>query len=424
MSSNIGPVHFNWQSVVRWLAAALAAFAVVLPNGSQPAAALLLLLVLPAFFVGRARTLTTSRLWLLMLLTPVVTSIPLFVTSGTGEALEAGSRYFAAAIVFLALSRFELDHRLLLRAASLGGILAILFNLHQLGEMRVNWGVGFLDSGYISVMLLSLAFAQFHLDRGRTAWRIFSVVGIVCLVIAVMKTGTRGAWPAMIFVFLLQFVLLEISRKRKILLAVTGSVVLAAAVLYMPSVKQRISLTLYEFQSYYQENNRATSMGYRLDFWSIAINCFAESPVWGVSYQRRSELMAQYIEANPESRTIGTDGRSSSHNEMLDALAKRGVLGGLAVLLLYLVPLRFFIRHVGSGQSSTVRYLALSGGGLVTTMIICGITEAPLMNFRVGTSYAFLIVFLYHLIRRASDSTGLESGSNPSRVGAKSKSST
>lgn len=386
--------------MVRWIAASTIAFAIVSKNGSQPFALLLLLAVLPALWISPDPRYRVSKVWLWMLLLPLLASVPLFITSGTGEALAAGARYFAAAIVMIALARFELDLRLLLRAASLGGILAILFNLDQLGEMRVDWGVGFLDSGYISVMLLCLALAQFHLDKGRLVWRLFAAVGIACLVVAVMKTGTRGAWPAMILVFSLEFFLLELSRNRKILLGIAGAILLATAMLSMPSVHDRIVLTFDEVEAYYKDNNHATSMGYRLDFWHIAIKCFAESPIWGVSYQRRSKIMAEFIENNPESKTIGTDGRSSSHNEMLDALAKRGILGGIAALLLYLIPMRFFIRHSGSSHSRTTRHLAFAGSGLVLTMVICGITEAPMMNVRVGTSYCFLLVLLYHLIRR------------------------
>ncbi|MGI9319045.1 MAG: O-antigen ligase family protein [bacterium] len=386
------------QKLVPWLAASLVAIALVSPNGSQPAALLLFLVTFPLVFARHREQPKVSRLWILMLVVPLLASIPLFISSGTGEALAAGARYFVAALVMLALTRIKLDPVLLLRSASAAGVLAVALNLHQLGEMRVNWGVGFLDSGYVSVLLLCLALAQFHVDKGKPKWQIFAVLGIVCLIIAVAKTGTRGAWPAMIGVFAMQFVMLNVSRGRKILFAGVGIAVLALMIITVPTVKNRIDLTVYEVKSYYQENNRTSSVGFRLDLWHIALEGFIESPLWGVSFQRRSQIMDNYAKRHPDSASIGNDGRSSAHNEILNALSKRGLLGALAVLLLYLVPMRYFVRFIRYGDVGVVSQLALAGTGLSITMIVCGITEAPLMNVRVGTTYAFMLVFLYHLV--------------------------
>lgn len=386
------------QKLVPWIAASVVAISLVSPNGSQPAALLLFLVTLPLIFAGHREPLKVSKLWLFMLVMPLLASIPLFITSGTGEALAAGARYFVAALVLLAISRIKLDSILLLRAASAAGILAVVFNLHQLGEMRVNWGVGFLDSGYVSVLLLCLALAQFHMDKGNQKWRIFAVLGILCLILAAVKTGTRGAWPALIIVFAMQFAILNVPRGRKILIAGVGAALLGIMIVTVPTVKNRIDLTVYEVKSYYQDNNRASSVGFRLDLWHVALESFIESPVWGVSFQRRSQIMDNFMKRHPDSASIGNDGRSSAHNEILNALSKRGILGAIAILLLYLVPLRFFIRTMRYEDVGPVSHLALGGVGLSITMIICGITEAPLMNVRVSTTYGFMLIFLYHLI--------------------------
>ena len=383
---------------IPWLASALVGLALVSPDGGQPVALLLFLLLLPLLLAGYWRPVSVSREWLLTLLLPLATAIPLFIGSGTGEALDGPSRYFVAALVLLALMHLPLDHRYLLRAASLGGIAAIVWNFSSLGDPRVNWGPGYLDSGYIGVLMLSLSLAQFHIDRGDRKWRLVAIVGTVCLVVAVMKTGTRGAWPAMMLVFALQFVLVDIPRRLKLMMALGVIGVLGAATWLVPTVRDRIELTAFEVVSYYQENNRASSVGYRLDFWDIALTCFRESPLWGVSYPRRGEIMEAYIEEHPASASMGVDGRSSSHNEIMDALAKRGLLGVLSILLLYLVPLGFFVNVVRNARDPTVAHLGIAGGGLVLTMILCGMTEAPVMNVRVGTTYAFLLIFLYRVL--------------------------
>ncbi len=398
MNSVLNSYHNFAQWIVPWLVGLTVATAIVASSGSQPTAVLVFLVCLPLCFSTGQPVIKISGLWLFIFTWPLVASIPLFIGSETGEALSAASRYFITAIILIGLSQLRLSSKILLRAASASGMLAILFNVDQLGEMRVNFGVGFLDAAYIGVLLLGLTLAQYHLDKGRPWWRVYGLVGIACLVVVVMKTGTRGAWPAMICVFLIQLVLVDLPLKRKVFAAFAGLVLFGIVLFTVPSIKNRIDLTVYEFQSYYQENNHASSMGYRFDFWQIALECFAESPIWGVSYQRRSEIMEQYVKKNPVSASIGNDGRSSSHNEILNALAKKGLLGVLAVFLLYLVPMRFFLRHLRSNNTAEIRHLGLAGTGMVISIIICGVTEAPMMSVRVGTSYGIFIVFLYHLI--------------------------
>ncbi len=384
-----------------WLAALLVASALASSDGAQPAAAVILLLLLPLLVAGYWRPCRVSPAWRLTLLLPLLSAIPLFIGSGTGEALDGPSRSFIALLVLLVLMHLPLDRNLILRSASLGGIIAVLANLPDLGEPRVNWGPGYLDSGYIGVLLLSLCFAHFHVERGHRLWRLVAIAGAACLLFAIMKTGTRGAWPAMFCILLLQLVGAGIRRRHTLLLALAGAVLLGMSAWLLPTVRDRIELTVFEIGSYYQENNRASSVGYRLDFWDIALTCFRESPLWGVSYPRRAEIIQSYVDDHPASASIGIDGRSSSHNEIMDALAKRGLLGAVAVLLLYLVPLRYFVGVVRRARDPTLRHLGIAGAGLVLSMIICGVTEAPLMNVRVGTTFVFLLIFLYRLIEPA-----------------------
>ena len=140
-----------------------------------------------------------------------------------------------------------------------------------------------------------------------------------------------------------------------------------------------------------------------MDFWHIAIDCFTESPLWGVSYERRAEIIENYIDRNNAAQFINVDGRSSSHNEILNAMSKKGYLGLLAILFLYFVPLHFFIRHLKRNHCDESRYASMGAIGVVVAMIICGITEAPLMNVRVATAYGFIMVFLYLLVVRLTN---------------------
>jgi len=392
-----------------WLVAVMVATAIISSHGAQPVAALLFLSATPLMFIARPERLQVTWPWVLAFVLPLLVSIPLFVSSGTGEALAGGARYLLALLTLYGLCRIRLQPFFLLRAASAAGILTIVVNIGDIvdiDEARVNWGVGFLDSAYIGVMLLAISLAQFHCDRDRFWWRVFAVVGSTCLIFVTLKTGTRGAWPGLILVCFLQLVILKISRARKILLALVGLMIFALVIYSTPSLKHRVDQAVDDVSSYYIDNNPDGSIGHRLVFWYISMDAFMDGPIFGVSYPHRSKVMAQYTMKHPESISIGQDGRSSSHNELLNALSKRGLAGAIAVLLLYLVPLRYFASVFRSADSPTIRQVGLAGAGVVLSIILCGMSEAPMMNVRVGTTYGFLLILLYHLAASA----------NPSRV--------
>ncbi len=367
-------------------------------DGGQPSALLLLLLLIPLTFQRGIFRSFAHKKWLFALICPIIVSIPLFIGSKTGEALDAPARYFAAAICLVALSKYPIKSELILRSASIGSIITLFFNVSLLSQARVDWGIGVLESGYLGVVMLTLSISQFSTDKGKLFWRIISLLGIVCALIIVVKTGSRGTWPAIIFVCFLHLLLLPLSLFKKMVAICIGAIILFFSFLYIPSINQRVDLSVQEFRAYFHENNHATSLGYRLDFWHIAIRGFMESPIWGVSYDRRSEIMNEFMEQYPESKHIGNDGRSSSHNEVLNAMSKKGLLGLVGILLLYLVPLQFFIRQMKRERGWKTRRVAAAGVGVVATMIICGLSEAPLMNVRVATTYGFVLVFLFHAI--------------------------
>ncbi len=371
-------------------------------NGSQPAVLLIFLMSVPLCFIKPEHKSELQGIWLLMLFAPMLASIPLFAGSGTGEAFSGALRYMVAGVCFLGLRHFPFDIRKLFRVASAAGILTIALNLDQFNMARANWGVGHLESSYLLIVLLSLSLSHLYIDRDKPLWRLLAIIAVVVTVIAALMTGTRGTWPAIFTVFILHLFLLDMPRSRKLAILVAGLILVSASARFIPAVSDRIDETTSELKAYYEEDEHANSIGYRMDFWRIAIESFSESPLWGVSYQRRSEIMESYMERFPASKHIGNDGRSSSHNEILNAMAKKGILGLIAILLLYIVPLHFFIRHLKSGEIAEIKYASLAGIGIVLTMMICGITEAPLMNVRVGATYAMILVFLHHLISQTT----------------------
>src|SRR5690606_15017161 len=96
------------------------------------------------------------------------------------------------------------------------------------------------------------------------------------------------------------------------------------------------------------------------------------------------------------------EGFTHPHNELLDAAAKRGLLGLAALLALYFVPLRLFSRALRDPDLVT-RSLATAGTLLPLTYIDFGLSQTLFGHNSGVMIYAFWLVVLWSIYRNASD---------------------
>lgn len=120
-----------------------------------------------------------------------------------------------------------------------------------------------------------------------------------------------------------------------------------------------------------------------------------------------SQVRAQAVVPDPETVTdlpsaidpvIGEF--THLHNEYIDVSVKRGVLGLLSLLLLYLVPLRMFMRMLGEGQIRRQPYAA-AGAVLCVSYMDFGLSQAFLSHNSGVMVLFFMMVIIWSLIRAA-----------------------
>ncbi|HEY1772205.1 MAG TPA: O-antigen ligase family protein [Gammaproteobacteria bacterium] len=120
-----------------------------------------------------------------------------------------------------------------------------------------------------------------------------------------------------------------------------------------------------------------SSLGERLQMWGVAWDMFKTAPVIGIgtgAYMDRAQLMVNAGEAPPVTAEY-----DHPHNEFLDALSTRGVVGLLALLALLGVPGWFFAR--GLGSPDPVRLGASLAGLLVSVAFaMFGLSETMLVH--------------------------------------------
>ncbi|MFY0678179.1 MAG: O-antigen ligase family protein [Neptuniibacter sp.] len=382
------------------LAYATIYFSPGIPHGGQGPLLFLFLISIPLAFSKKSFQHLDKKLFFAFVFV-FLAAIPLAIKSGEGEALDAPSRFLIIAIVFLALYRIPIDGKWVLRSAVLACLIAFFVSFHEVittGTSRTNIGIGILESAYTIAMLVFICLSALTTERNKF-WKVLAAISIIAGSTSLIQTGTRGAWLAT-FITTIVFLTFLSTRKNIKLVAIAGLIsilTISFGYNYSGTVSKRINSTVYELKNL-GNFNEATSANLRLLYWKHAWEGFKLSPITGISYQENANLRLQFATEYKVHMVGVNDGRSSSHNEVLNAMVQKGIIGLVAVFLIYLIPLQHFARKLKS-TNQTVRFYAISGICTITSIAVSGLTEAPLMHTSVSVTYGMLMILLYHSIR-------------------------
>ncbi|WP_416137139.1 O-antigen ligase family protein [Halomonas sp. HK25] len=212
----------------------------------------------------------------------------------------------------------------------------------------------------------------------RLGWMVALSLGAAGGLLASVLSGTRGGWIIIpLFLALLWLAYGRRLSRRLIarLLVCLLALVSLAILIPQTGVKARIDMGL-EHTSRYLGGERNVATGARVEIWRGALLLIAERPVqgWGTSGYRRGL------------ERLGAEGRIDpavadywhAHNDLLDAWARRGVAGLLALLMLYAMPVVLFWRGLGDRSPD--------GRALATCGVLLGVGL-----FGFGLSYSFMV---------------------------------
>lgn len=238
-------------------------------------------------------------------------------------------------------------------------------------------------------------------QRHAIAWTTLLVLGFLAGVGGSILSGSRGGWLALPICVVI-FALLRAKRLgyRSAILSISLLLVLTTGAFILPHspVRERTETAIKEFQIS-NKNPRIvdTSVGERLQMWSSALKLSTIQPLFGLG---RTGYLAEKVELTSEGKlTRNITDYTNAHNDYIDALVKRGIIGLLCLLALLLVPLATFaraLRHPSPG----VQPYALGGIVLCTCYLIFGLTTTSL-TLNIGIiMLAFPMVILWAMLRQ------------------------
>lgn len=374
----------SWSGLAVWSAGALA----LTFSGSYLVFIILLCVGIPvSVWAG-------GRLWdnALPMILPVVAALFAFAWllggSWHGETLQAFKLVWPTMLMapmLLVLLLFPPASAWFWAGVLTGGVASGVSSLWQrlvLDEVRSE-GAGSLNAilyGNFSLMLAVFCLAGLGWAWGyrrSSLWTVALLAGAGGGLLASVLSGTRGGWvtlPALLGV--LWWVYGRRFNTTQMLLLVSGAGLALALVIMLPQtgVQQRIAGGL-EHAHRYLEGERGVTHGGRVEIWRGAAMLIAERPVYGWGTRgARIELERLGAEGLIDPRVADY---AHAHNDILDAWVRRGLLGVLALLMLYIVPVVLFWSGL---NDSCPKQRALATCAL---LLVVG-------SFGFGLSYSFM----------------------------------
>ncbi|MCR3930718.1 O-antigen ligase family protein [Aeromonas caviae] len=340
------------------------ALALAIPSGYSYGPGLLLLASL-CFFATKRLNWTLPRelkqIGAGLLLYFVVMAISVWWDGGKLSEIDRASRALMAAAMLPLLACVPVRLPMLLSGFGVGALIAggiAIYDKFVLGYDRAFGDIMPLQSGNIAMSLglfclCGLFWAQ---KCGKFAFSLFMLLGTCGGMGASFLSGTRGGW-VMLPLILLSIAMLfkeRIYRKSSLIMTM-GALLFCALLVVQPQsgVEARISLAQRDISQYLDKTNLNTSLGIRLQLWQSAWQSFTEKPLFGwgnhgILESRKAQL------AHGEISQFIYNFNSHAHNQFLDDMAKRGVVGLTALLAMMLTPLILVRRRLSQPHNADI----------------------------------------------------------------------
>ncbi|QIA64473.1 hypothetical protein GT360_13670 [Vibrio astriarenae] len=337
-------------------------------------------------------------------------SIPhVIIDGGRMAALDTPSRYLLVAIMAMGLSQFRVSldwfYKSFMAASIVSFILFPIYCHLYLGTDRYftelfGKHVYVLAVAYYSIigMLVCACAIRSYLGRGQTKWAIYAAMCSILFFITSFLSGSKVllvSLPILALIVALSVLQLEKSQRPKVYLA--SSIVIVASIVFFPTT------TMFERIERDVENinlDTTTSTNARIEMLKSGYHTFIEAPLFGMGYEKRKEFNNKLYDEGVIFFPYLEDGKHSLHNEYVNALAKKGIIGFILVSLLYLAPI-YCAYKLRENNGDVLLLITVFVGAFVCI----GATQAPLFGSSTSTYYAIISLFILLTLRRGAVSS-------------------
>lgn len=384
---------------------------ITLKNAYAISAGLLLLGGLIYFFSrkGKHYPTTSEDKWLYAVFLGYA-FVAILVVMLHGDSLsqvDKPSRYIAIIPILYLIIRVSSPSSVLLYSLALGGIfLGIQAIVHLATQgllIRMEGFTNAIQYGDIAMLISMFCLATLpHLRQQRSHLLFFlTLLGTLGAFTASIASGSRGGWLIAISspIIIIAWYLIPNFSFKKIVLS--GVLFLGASILLytIPAtgIQQRVNEAIGQVQQYHPDSQSAnTSVGIRLELWRLSWLAFKEHPITGWGQQGYEQKMQDFV--TTKQTVLPVDQFNHPHNDFFNEASKKGLIGILALLGIYAIPLTLFIKRYASANK-TVRFYALLGVITVISTFIFGLTQAFLAHHNGIMYYLLCLAFFWGGLR-------------------------
>ncbi|WP_279151542.1 O-antigen ligase family protein [Photobacterium iliopiscarium] len=229
----------------------------------------------------------------------------------------------------------------------------------------------------ISVIALSLSLTLTNYKEKAVTFLAF-ILSSYGLII----TESRGVWLGFIFALTVIFVVFITTKKIKITWrSVVIAIVLigSVSIISKPLISQRLSQTHQEYSDI-KSGDLNTSIGLRLQMWQSAPMLIEHHELLGQGNQYLISLDNLYHQVRI-SKSLYEAQPPHFHNQYVDYMVKKGIIGLILLLCLFILPLRLL-----KNASLLQRYITIT---LVSLFAVASLTDVPFNHGQTIFMYIF-----------------------------------
>ncbi len=303
--------------------------------------------------------------------------------------------------VFYLFRYLRLNPAIFWWASAIGAVITGLYTLQDTRWLTVSMRV---KSAYHQIIFgdLALVMAFFSLTGLKFFWDerrglIALPLGGFCMgLLACIYSGTRGAWialPVMVFLILWQYG----PTMRPVWRFALGGFICMVFVLpfFFPQTQamSRVRRMVNEVDSYFKGNFRGGA-DMRLEIWRASMAIIKSNSVLGAGpggFNAKADALVKAGKVQPNVRRF-----TNSHNIYFSAMVECGVLGLLATLTIFILPLALLITL---RKAAPHRDAVFAGLILICGYLHFGLTETITARSAFVSFYVINLALLYSFVR-------------------------
>ena len=298
--------------------------------------------------------------------------------------------FLFAPLILLALISVRVNTKLVFLGVKLSLVLMGLIVSYQWfdGQSRPSGVMNVGTFGNLAVMTLFflLVYSLVYLKE----INFLSILSIVCGVVTVVLSETRGAFFSAMFMLLISSWLalkyVKINRKALVIFLSVCCMAILLIGTFSDSVKNRITQAHSDITYWSLGENYNTSVGLRLEMYKSSLLAISDMPlVTGYGYRNANPVVAQYADISVRKKIAEYN---HLHNAYISSLLFNGVLGLLALILILFLPMVYFYQRLASKDSQL--------WGMSGLLLCLGYASFGLVNILFGDVFmnAFYVFFI------------------------------